>query len=62
MARKWMQGVAKNMRKGALTEEAARHGETPGEFCAKKRSGKAGKRCALRKAFKGARHGRGRSR
>ena len=60
---KWMQGVARNMKKGALTEEARRHGETPGEFCATKRTGKAGKRCALRKAFGSAKHGkRGRSR
>jgi hypothetical protein len=42
--------------KGTLTRQAAQHGQTPAQFCAKNKAGKKGigaKRCALRKSLMG---------
>jgi hypothetical protein len=44
--------IAKHMKKGALTEQAARRGQSPQEFCRTKHTGKAAKRCALMKTFR----------
>lgn len=54
--------VAKRIKKGSLTAQAAREGKTPAEFCRTKHTEKAAKRCALMKTFGKYRPGKRRGR
>ena len=58
MAKHWMQGVAKNMKKGAMTAAAKREGISNAEYEQKHKGdkGKSGKRARLALAFAKARH------
>lgn len=46
----WIKGAIK--RPGALTKKAKAEGKTVSQYCAKKRSGRTAKQCALAKTLK----------